>query len=124
VLTREWAINTIVIAVLSSLVNRGLIRLIGCCAVRGNRVLRPRALLFADLFLSVTLGAVAGLTAGFTRFLMGVVWLVFRMTLLARPVLPRPLAGYDAGFAAYGGMLKCAWAWRLHPQSAPIEPAA
>jgi hypothetical protein len=92
------------------------------CVADGNSVKRPRVLLLLDLFLSITLGALAGVTSGFIRFLLGTVWLMFSMTLLGRPVLPGALATFDSGFLAYAGMLKGSWAWALHPGSWPTEP--
>ena len=80
-------------------------------------------MLLMDTILTMTLGVAAGLTTGTARFAMGVVALVFRLTLLARPVLPGALATFDSGFVAYAGMTKAAWAARLHPGSQPFEPS-
>jgi hypothetical protein len=90
---------------------------------RGNQIARPRLLLLVDLALSITLGALVGVTAGIVRFALGCAGLVFQLTVLARPVLPGPFAGFDAGYMAHAGMVKAAWAGRLHPGSAPSETA-
>jgi len=77
-------------------------------AVDGGAVARPRLLALADFFLAVTLGAASGLTAGLVRFVLGVLKLLYDMTLLARPLAPAPFASLDGGFMAYGAMMKAA----------------
>ena len=118
---QRWAIVTVAVSSLTWLSNRLLGALLTCCVARGNTVQRPRILLLCDLVLSLTLGASAGLTTGIVRFAMGVVWLMFKMTLLARPLLPASAARYDPGFMSYGGMMKTSWAWKLSPHSHPTE---
>ena len=106
------------------LVNRLSAAVFACCVARGNHIRRPRLLLALDLVYTVTLGAAAGLTAGFVRFVLGVVWLMFKMTLLSRPILPNAAAAFDSGFVAHAGMMKAAFAARLDRGSSPTEPDA
>lgn len=121
-LTHEWAMGLVYVFVGSWIYNKLLAFAFRSCVARGNSVLRPRVLLLADLIFSMTLGAAAGLTAGVVRFMFGMVALIFRLTLLARPILPGFLATYDSGFMSYAGMTKASWAGRLSPGSEPEEP--
>lgn len=118
----EYALTTGLTLLLSTVYMRVLSWLLGLCVARNNSVMRPRLLLLCDLALTLTLGAAVGITVGIARFLMGVVVLVFRLTVLARPVLPSALASFDSGYVAYAGIVKSAWAARLSPGSAPVEP--
>ena len=111
-----------VVAAISLLVNRLSIALFSWCVARGNKVRHARLLLLLDLIYTATFGAFAGLTSGIARFVLGVVWLMLKMTLLSRPIVPNAVASWDAGFVAYGGMMKSAFAWRLDHGSSPTEP--
>ena len=122
-LTQGYAIGVAITIGVSFAFTRLAALLVACFVARGNRVMRPRLLLLVDLALSITLGAAVGVTAGVVRFVLGCVGLIFRLTVLARPVLPGPFAGLDAGYMAHAGMVKAAWAGRLHPGSAPSEIA-
>ena len=110
-----------VTAALTWIFNKFSVAIFGRCVANGNRIRRPRLLLLLDLVHTVTIGAAAGLTAGFVRFLIGVVWLMFKMTLLSRPIIPNTIASYDAGFVAHAGMMKAAFAGKLDPHSHPRE---
>lgn len=116
-----WVTWTVALGVLTWLGNAAIAAAFARCVASGNHVLHPRLLLLLDLGFSVSLGAVAGLTAGLARFFVGLLWLICRMTLLARPLVPPAAAGLDAGFVAHAGMLKAAFAWRLDPHSRPTE---
>ena len=120
--TGPSTIVTVISASMTWLVNRLSVALFACFVARGNHIRRPRLLLLLDLVYTVTLGAAAGLTAGFVRFVFGVVWLRFKMTLLSRPIVPNAAATFDAGFLAHAGMMKASFAWRLDRGSRPTEP--
>ena len=91
---------------------------------RGSTVLRPRLLVAVDFVLACSLGAAQGFTAGLTRFLLGVLVVMVRTATVSRPLVPAPFAGLDAGFVAYGCMLKAAMT-RLPPEeSAPAQAPA
>ena len=112
-----FTIGAIINTVLAMIYQRIQGALIGCCVARGNRIFRPKALITLDLLLSTTLGAWSGLFSGAVRFGLGVFVLLFRMTLLSRPVVPQRVGSLDSGFAAYNGMLKASFAAELDQTS-------
>ena len=81
--------------------------------VSGVKVLRPRLFVFLDFFLSTSAGAAAGFSAGVVRFVFGTLHVLYRMTVLSRPILPDAFAAYDSGFVAYGSMIRAALAAEL-----------
>lgn len=78
-----------------------------------------RLTLMFDVVLGVFLGPLIGGVAAVSRAAMGIIWGAFRVALLAQPVLPPVIANFDAGFAAYGGVMKARHAALLDPEYIP-----
>jgi len=112
------AIGTVVLATLG----RWLVRLVlvQLMALRGSRLPFPVGFMVLDAAMTFTLGVLFGLGAGALRACIGFAWGAVCCTQLGQPVLPARLALYDAGFNAYGAMIKARCAWALgEPEDVP-----
>ena len=119
--TAALALNTIFALLVSVIWNR-----ISACLYRryvadGNVARSGYAVILIDFILSATTGIATGLSAGLVRFFLGIAHLLFCMTMLNKPILPRQFALYDSGFVAHAGMMKAAWAWELDPEALPRQ---
>jgi hypothetical protein len=107
-LTRASAVSASVVFLVSAIYDRVVGYFYARFIARDDGTLvRPRLLSLVDFVLATTLGATSGLTSGLLRFVLGVLKLLFDMTLLSQPLVPA-LASLDGGFVAYGSMLQAA----------------
>lgn len=86
---------------------------------RHRFVIFGRLTLMFDVAFGVFIGPLLGGVQGVVRGVMGVVWGLFRVALLAQPVLPPVLAGFDSAFNTYGAMMKSHHAALLDPEYPP-----
>ena len=66
----------------------------------------PRTYLLYDFCISFTLALTAGVSNAFTRLITGLISAYLKLVFLSEPVLPSQLGTSDAGFSAYGGLMK------------------
>ena len=119
--TMRSGVSTLVGFVMSLLWNRFSLFLYTRNVADRNKARDGYFLVLLDFVLSATTGVATGVTAGVVRFVLGILHLLFKMTLLNKPILPYRFATYDSGFVAHAGMMKAAWAWALDPESSPRQ---
>lgn len=78
-----------------------------------------RLTLMFDVAYGVFIGPILGGVQGVVRGIMGIIWGLFRVALLAQPVLPPVLAGFDSAFNTYGAVMKARHAALLDPEYPP-----
>jgi hypothetical protein len=119
--TRAMAVRTIFGLISSLIWNRLSGWLYARNVAEGNVARSGYAVVMVDFVLSATTGVATGLTAGIVRFFLGIAHLLFCMTMLNKPILPRQFALLDSGFVAHAGMMKAAWAWELDTEASPRQ---
>lgn len=121
--TSSSGLRTLIGFIISYLWNRFSSFLYSRNVAVGNKARDGYLLVLLDFVLSATTGVATGVTAGVVRFALGILHLLFKMTMLNKPILPYRFATYDSGFVAHAGMMKAAWAWTLDPESSPKQDA-
>jgi hypothetical protein len=87
--------------------------------VRGNRVLAPRLLIWADLLLTFTLGGVFGVVCTVPRFILAIAHLFARLVVFQQPIVAARLARLDPAFVVYGALMKTTFMPLFDEEPAP-----
>ena len=104
--SRWWALTTLVLIPLGRVVGRRAANFgLGFCVVRDSTVRAKRTLVWLDLLLTLTIGAVVGFSSAVNRFLIGCMHLFGKLVLFQAAIVPDRLAFMDGGFGAYGAAM-------------------